>query len=815
VIRGDRLPVLLSSHALALVLSADPRAYAGPEAAPEVVAVQAEPEDMPAATGPEVQPPAPAPAPEGPAAEAGELAEPGGRREIEVTTDLLGRSTKLDQHRHAGGRKIVEIKDVRDQGANGIAEALAKTPGVRAVEGNSGLGTSATKLNLAVRGAQPRLSEQATILLDEVPVAPAVYGATSMVMFPLSLFQIARVDTLRGGQSVRFGPWSSGGVFNMVSHPIPKNPTVKVYGQSDHFGDASVGASYGGTHRGIGVYVEYAPRFGKTYRDHSEFQSHGGIFKLHVPIRSNVSLESSSHFFWEKTNLPGGLDRESYMQDRFQSKRPYDFFDGHREATSLKLRWQPKADHEFQLIAFYSHTLRRSVQATNDDRNLGAAATYLLAQPRVFDVVGVEPRYALRAHHRGGFHDISVGTRGVFESARIRAFRVEFPGRPGDPLQGEGDARVCPRGLVLPEGSPDAQRCFDGRIGGYSLYLEDKIYLLDTRLVLTAGVRVELTKQSFYNLLEGFAYPRPAYGGPLPGVSLWYGTDNVAFFLGYGRSLGAPSFISGLNAPINPEEAMGRALRFIKPELADTVEAGVKLMELGGVYADVNGWYRYFNNLHDEGSDAVDVIPAAHAYGAEVSVEWEPGEVWEKVEGLSLETGYAHNGSRVLRDLYTGSRMPWYPPHEVWGKLSYEAPFGLRVGATVDYTSWQFTDYANRVDERATGEVGMMPAYTLMSAFSSFRRALPSGWALELTFGVKNLLGEEWFTRSDDINGGRLAMRPRTFYFGLGFSHEWIRGKAGEQARARRSRARPERRTWTATHRRFERWFWKTWGAML
>ncbi|HEY8378387.1 MAG TPA: TonB-dependent receptor, partial [Nannocystis sp.] len=619
---------------------------------------------------------------------------------------------------------------------------------------------------------------------------------------------------VRGGSSVRFGPWTAGGVFNMVSHPIPKNPTVAVFGQSDHFGDAGVGASYGGTHRGIGIYVEYAPRFGKTYREHSEFQSHGGIFKLQVPIGRRIELLSSTHVFWEKTNLPGGIvDADDPGESRFRSTRPYDFFDGHREGTNLKLRYTPKAEHELQVIAFYSHTLRRVVQATNDDRNPSTAPAYLLAQPRVFDVVGVEPRYALRARHRGGFHDISFGLRGVFEAARIRAFQVDFPERPGDPLTGEGDAKVCPRGANLPPGTPNAVRCFNGRTGGYSLYLEDKIYLLDTKLVLTVGARLELMQQSFYNLLEGVSYRRPLLFGPLPGASLWYGGDHLGVYLGYGRSFGAPSYLSGSNQAINPETAVGRARRFINPELSDTVEAGVKLMELGGVYLTLDGWYRYFNNLRDEGENSVDVIPAAHTYGGELDVEWLPGEVWEAVEGLELNAGYAYNGSRVLRDLTMGNRMPWYPAHEVWGGVTYEAPFGLRLGAKVDYTGKQFTDYANTVIDRKT--VGLMPAYTLMSAFVGYRAALPQGWRMEVTIGAKNLLNEQWFTRSDDINGGIMPMRPRTFYFNLGFAHEWVRGKAGEQARARDRRGGPSRRAWTAGIKRAERWFWKTWGTWL
>lgn len=803
----------VSGHILALLVSVDPRAYAGPEALgepapqdPPAPAEAAEPASAPAAS-PAARPAAP-PSPRS-RIPAEALRE---SRNIEVTTDLLGRSNRVDVQRHAGGRAVVDVARAREEGAGGVAEMMDKVPGVRAVEGGSGLGTSATKLNLAVRGADPRLSEQATVLLDEVPIAPAPYGAPSMALFPLSIFQIARVDTVRGGSSVRFGPWTSGGVFNMVSNPIPKNPTASIFAKSDHFGDAGVATAYGGTHRGVGIYVEYAPRFGRTYREHSEFVSHGGILKIEAPLGRRVSLQSSTHLFWERTNLPGGINTTAYAEDRFQSLRPYDFFDGHREATSAKLRVATRDEHELQLIAFYSHTLRRTAQATNLDFLNDNDPTFIFVQPRVFDVVGVEPRYAARVRHRGGaFHDLSFGTRGVFEAARLRGFQVDFPARPGDPLGDAGDSRVCPRGLDRPEGAPIALRCLNGRIGGYSFYAEDKLYLLDARLVITAGIRFELMKQSYYDIITSRAVPRPIYGGVLPGASIWYGTDTVAVYLGYGRSFGAPSYYSGtLSMPSDP---LGRGRLLLRPELAETVEGGLKLMELGGVYAELSGWYRYFKTLRDEGDNSIDIIPAAHTYGGELDLSWEPGEVWEKAEGLELNAGYAYTGSRVLAGIYAGNRMPWYPAHEAWGAASYEAPIGLKFGTKVDYTSWQYTDYANWNMSRGTGEVGPMPPYTLMSAFATMRAALPLGWRIEVTAGVKNLLGQEWFTRSDDINGGMLAMRPRTFYVNLGLAHEWLRGKGGAQASRRRAGA--DRRRITAGERRRERWFWKTWGALL
>jgi Fe(3+) dicitrate transport protein len=718
-------------------------------------------------------------------------------RYIEVTTDLLGRSTRLDVQRHAGGRSIVKVEDARETGSASMAEVLDKVPGVRAVEGVSGTSTSATKLNVAVRGASPRLSEQATVMLDEVPIAPAPYGSPSLSLFPLSLFQIAAVDTVRGGSSVRFGPWTSGGVFNLVSHPIPQNPTVSVAGQVDQFGDAGTAASYGGTHRGIGVYAEYAPRFGRTYREHSEFQSHGGILKLRFPIGRRVVLESSSHVFWEQTNLPGGLTRDQYAEDRYQSRRPHDRFDGHREGTNLKLRWQPRVDHELQVIAFYSHTFRRSIVATNEDNNLSAPPMHLRSQPRLFDVFGVEPRYALRIRHKKLFQDVSVGLRGIFESGAIREYWLSYPAVPAEP---RGGGRGCPRGLEL-EPWQAARRCLDGRTGGYALYLEDKLYLLDTRLVITGGIRLEVMQQKFYNRLDGETIRNPPLLGPLPAFSIWYGLDQVAGYLGYGRSFGAPGYYA---ASIGNQNMPKAGLGLLVPETADMLEGGVKLMELGGVYAEVSLWYKHFRTLRDEGDNSVDIIPAAHAGGVEAEVEWLPGEVWERVEGLELLAGYAYTGSRVRRHLYAGNRLPWYPVHEAWGAASYKFPFGLKLGTRVDYTGAQFSDYANWPNyDWETGEKGVMPAYTLMSAFAGVQTALPRDWRIDLTVGVKNLLNYEWFTRTDDLNGGILGMRPRTFYLNLAVAHEFIRSKSAEQARRRAPR--PDRRRWTSTARREQR----------
>lgn len=718
------------------------------------------------------------------------------RRLIVVTTDLLGAGTRFDLFRHAGGRSLVKIEDTKDRGVSSVGEALDRMPGVRSVEGNAGIGSTSTKLNVGVRGANPRLSSEATVMLDEVPIAPAPYGQPQLSLFPISIFSLDRIDAVTGGASVRFGPRTSGGVFNLLSKPIPQHPRIAAFAQSDQFGDAGLAASYAGTHRGVGMYFEYAPRFGRTYRAHSEFQAHGGLVKFTYAPRSNVDLQSTTHLFLEESNLPGGLDEKLYAEgDRFRSIRPYDRFEGSRVGTALRGRWRPREEHELQVITFYNHTYRMSVMERL--RSLENEPPTLYFRPRTYEVFGVEPRYALRVRHPHEiFQDISFGGRFMYEIGRSRECReLSPPTMPGVYTAALTD--TCAK-LPLDVQNPDdrIRRDSDARIAAYALYLDDKLHLLDTKLVLTGGARLELAQLAGRNNMSQRALSR-FYWQVLPAASLWYGPiDELAVFAGYGRSFGPSQFLQ-VDTATNDYNYQ------LNPEIADMVEGGLKVMELAGVEADFTGWFRHYRDLTDIGETMVDRIAGADVWGVEAEVTWEPGEVWDPAEGIELEAGYAWTESRVTAGQYKGNRLAWYPAHEAWGAASYEFPFGLKLGSDVSYNSFQYTDYANKpAGFDASGATGVIPAYTLVGAFARLRAPLPDAWQIEITFGVKNLLNEEWFMRTDDENRGILAMRPRTFYLNLGFAHDFL-GRAGRALGSRRAR---EPRPVVFGTRRVDRW---------
>ena len=193
---------------------------------------------------------------------------------------------------HAGGRTVVDKQEMVERGATSVGEALDRKPGVRTIEGNSGIGSQDTTLQVAVRGVSPRLSGRATVLLDEIPIAPAPYGQPQLSLFPLSLFSIKDIDVVRGGATARYGPQTSGGVFNLVSNSIPEHPSITVFTQADSNRDVSLGGAYGATHGRFGMYLEYAPRFGSSWREHSNKAVHGGIAKFAWQFNQRVRLES-------------------------------------------------------------------------------------------------------------------------------------------------------------------------------------------------------------------------------------------------------------------------------------------------------------------------------------------------------------------------------------------------------------------------------------------------------------------------------------------------------------------------------------------
>ncbi|MFO7563534.1 MAG: TonB-dependent receptor [Enhygromyxa sp.] len=679
-------------------------------------------------------------------------------REVVVDASVLGKADALDVFTHAGGRTVVGKEEMHERGATNVGEALDRAPGVRTTEGNSGLGSQDTKLQVAVRGVNPRLSGRATVLLDEIPIAPAPYGQPQLSLFPLSLFSIAKVDVVRGGATARYGPQTSGGVFNLISNPIPKHPSVAVFTQADSNRDISLGAAYGATHGRFGMYLEYAPRFGQSYREHSDKEVHGGLAKFAWQFNPRLRLESISHGYFEDSELPGGLTRAAYDEDPFQSLRPFDYFRGSRLGTALKLSWQISDRQDLKISGWYNHSFRTTYIASNPARQRELVDQFI-ERPRYYDVMGVEPRWSMRfdVAEADFSHQLSVGARAAYELASMYTITEEVGGKL---LTADDDART----------------------GAYAGYVNEKLIFLGGDLSIDAGVRLEYIKLSRRSNLESFVVGR-GYWAPLPAASIWYAPiDELALFAAYGRSFGPPQY---LQLTVAPSE------RQLIPETSNSVELGLKLLELGGIYGESTVWYKDFHNFIDVGEDSFDDITRIHLWGVETELEWYPTDLWDMYGEPSLYAGYGWTASRLIGLTYTGNKMPWYPEHEAWAGASYALDFGLSLGVDVSYMSRQFTDYENREMEDVAAAFGPIPAYTLVNLWTRMETPLPNGWRLEFAGGVKNVGDVRFFTRTDDRNAGILVGRPRTFYVSMGFAHDFLPKHMRSSRRPRKDASAP------------------------
>lgn len=703
--------------------------------------------------------------------------EDGEVRTVRVSADPLGDGSDQDVFRYAAGRTTVDRAEIQTRGAASFSEALDKMPGVRSLEGIAGVGSTATKLNVGVRGADPRLSSKATVLLDGVPLAMAPYGQPELSLFPVSLFSIDRIDAVRGGVSVRFGPQTSGGVFNLMTKPIPRAPEASVTARVDQFGHAVMATGFGTTVDRLGVYVEYAPQAGRSFRDNSDVHVEAGLVKLAYEASPRVTLSSTSHLYWEDSGIPGGLSPQAYAEDRFGTTRPNDRFHGWRAGEAVAMSVRPAQGQELQLHGYYNHSDRSTVVANQPERTIRSL-------DRVYDSLGVEPRYALRLGRVEGrpYADLSVGVRGALELASLRRREV-LASDPTIPWEQPSDA--------------------DARLGALAAYVEQAHHLVDDRLVLRMGIRGELFRASRRNnnLTGPSAVLSQTFAGLVSSASLWLSPiDEVSTFVGYSRSLALPTFVQ-------LQVATGASGTTV--ETVDTVESGVRFEDVVGLWGESTAWFRSMHNLRDIGIETVDIVAnRAVAGGVETEVGWSPGDLWDGLVGSELYAGHAYTRSRILEGSgREGKELAWYPRHEAWAGVAYSFPWpcsflpgvegsddcrALQVGTDVEWSDTQFSDYNDTVEQSATGHVGLIPSYTLWDAYARFEMLLPRYWAFNLTVGVKNILDAEWFYRTDDINLGILPQRPRTVYVTLDVKHWFF--DAQQRAQGRRDRRRARRR---------------------
>ncbi|MEE4538117.1 MAG: TonB-dependent receptor [Erythrobacter sp.] len=202
---------------------------------------------------------------------------------------------------------IIDEEEIVNRQASDALDLLRTVPGVT-FNRNGGIGTSA---GVSIRGAD---SDQTAVLVDGIKLNdPASIGG-GFNFGPLLVGNIARVEVVRGAQSVLYGSQAIGGVVNLIT----REPTEELgifaraeYGERDtaeFVGNISgrigpIAASVGGTYLRTDGISTFSEARGGLEPDGFESVSVNG--KVGITLAANIALDLRAFYADGETEIDG------------------------------------------------------------------------------------------------------------------------------------------------------------------------------------------------------------------------------------------------------------------------------------------------------------------------------------------------------------------------------------------------------------------------------------------------------------------------------------------------------------------------------
>jgi len=653
---------------------------------------------------------------------------------VKVVGDWLSAARADNVFNSPGARDVLDHNQLERVGVTSTSDALNRIPGVFS-PGPNGTGDDDLALNFGIRGLNPRLSTESTVLMDGIPVPYAPYGQPQLSVAPISLGNMQAVDVIRGGGSVRYGPQNVGGIVNFVTRAIPKkkfasdiNYHVENSPSSSHGLKNTMSLLAGGTaSNGFGAALLYSGTRGSDFREHSR-TSHldDTMLKLNYQLDKRNRFHAIAQYYDGKGEMPGGLTRAQYNQNRYQSKRPRDVFWARRTLVSGGYDFTGEAD-KFNVDYFFTKTLRSGFLDQKGFTSLS---------PRYYWVRGIQSQYS-HEFDLGPVHDrFTMGYRYINESNHELRYREQFAAHKLPTTQSRNDRNA------------------GGGTRANAFYADNEFDI--GRWTITPGVRFEdiHTRQTNYLSKKKF---KGNYTTTLPALFVMYHV--LPSWNIYANTEG--SFSSVQYSQMPNRVASGT----VKPEKARTWELGTHF-DNGIVQAQLDTFLINFKDQYQ--SNQIDNTVYAQGktrhHGVEGSINYRLAALAPALRNFNVYANMAWIDAKIREaGPNKGNRVPFSSKLKGLVGVGYTYK-GWQANLESQFQTAQSADNKNTRKESADGSTGRIPGFAIWNVTGNYDFG-PDTDHLKVGVGVKNVFNRHDFTRSyNDNNRGIYAGLPRTFF---------------------------------------------------
>lgn len=639
-------------------------------------------------------------------------------------------------------------EDIQKSGANSLEDISRNVAGLSVQ--NLGPGQS----QVSVRGVsagqvvrdQPGVKEQVGVYLDESVISLSLFTPD------LDLFDLNRVETLRGPQGTLFGSGSVGGTIRYITNqPVMGVTEGTVEGNvnlvdGDDLGwhlKGAVNIPMGDTvaMRAVGYYTQYGgfidaigPAGGE---DVNGGERYGGRLAVRVDTGEGFSL--TPRLIYQKVKADGFNRQEIYNLYANPYQTNPTVFDERQQYLKLREAFEDdtliadlvaEADLGGVILTSVSSYTNREILVSRDASALTGSVSVDLGYP---DAGGIDLASNLR-----DTTDVQAITQeirfasdtdgplqwvvGGFYSQTDRFYRQRLP-TPGyaavtDATLGAGTSAAVANGFENLDSPYNADLPYE--LEQIAIFGEGT-YALSDRFDVTIGARwYDYNENREFNSGGLFANGDNARDqtesdGVSPRVLLSY---DVSDDLTVNAQASKGFRLGGVNDPLNvtlcsaQDEALFGSFQSYDDETLWNYEIGAKATG-NGFYANVAGFYNDISDLQvtlDAGSCSSRVVfnvPEAHSMGLEAEVGFEPVQGFDLVfSGSWIEAEFDSTISDdaalvTATGIREGNRLPSVPEFQLTASGSYEWPIGDDVSA---YLSASWSHVGNRYTQPADQE---------------------------------------------------------------------------------------------------------------